>query len=157
MIIRNLKMKLHQILETQLWYLPLKKEGWPARKKKALDTELGYYRVAIGSENPFKANEDIKIICYLKKHGRRKWLVHLWACQSSTSTFVAYKNLISMLKMCLSYFQKQIGWLYIKTGQRTAREELLRYLNPINCSEPRILDCILYQVCINEKLDLFHT
>jgi hypothetical protein len=43
-----------------------------AKKKKALETALGYYRVAIGSENPFKANEDIKIICYLKRHGRRK-------------------------------------------------------------------------------------
>lgn len=43
-----------------------------AKKKKGLETALGYYRVAIGSENPFKANEDIKIICYLKRHGRRK-------------------------------------------------------------------------------------
>jgi hypothetical protein len=42
-----------------------------ARKKKALDTALRYYRVATGSENPFKANEDIKIIC-LKRHDRRK-------------------------------------------------------------------------------------
>jgi len=43
-----------------------------AKKKKGLETALGYYRVAVGSENPFKANEDIKIICYLKRHGRRE-------------------------------------------------------------------------------------
>jgi hypothetical protein len=33
-----------------------------AKKKKALETALEYYRVAIGSENPFKANEHIKFI-----------------------------------------------------------------------------------------------